>query len=193
MEISISTFDVRATSDTLDQRIAAVFQQGEEITVTELGKTYTSDPDQMVQLKSDIQEYYASKETKPRLSIPKKQNASKSIYCNRPYKVAESHKRTVSTRKNINKKLNKNISNLESWKSGLNALMVLSLIFAVLFAILLFTGGEIQVAISCLGLAASVFSLSRIMAGVMDSITTLSSKVTYLESVLSKLNKPEEE
>ena len=42
----------------------------------------------MVQLKSDIQEYYASKENKPRLSITKKQNASKPIYCNRPYKVA---------------------------------------------------------------------------------------------------------
>lgn len=117
----------------------------------------------MVQLKSDIQEYYASKENKPRLSIPKKQNASKPIYCNRPYKVAESHERTV-TKKNVNKKLNKNISNLESWKSGLNALMVLSLIFAVLFAILFFTGGEIQVAISCLGLGSLVFSLSRIMA-----------------------------
>ena len=117
----------------------------------------------MVQLKSDVQEYYASKENKPRLSVPKKQNASKSIYCTRPYKVAESHERTV-TRKNVNKKLNKNISNLESWKSGLNALMALSLIFAVLFAILFFTGGEIQVAISCLGLGAFVFSLSRIMA-----------------------------
>ncbi len=119
---------------------------------------------ELLQLKSDIQEYYASKENKPRLSIPKKQNASKSIYCNRPYKVAESHERTVTTRKNVNKKLNKNISNLESWKSGLNALMALSLIFAVLFAILFFTGGEIQVAISCLGLGSLVFSLSRIMA-----------------------------
>lgn len=62
MEVPISYFDPNnGQTQNLEQRCNELFDSGvSEITISELGKTYTSEPVQITQLMNDVTKYYES-------------------------------------------------------------------------------------------------------------------------------------